>query len=274
MYNKQQLIEIFNRIGLSYADGLAADYDTLAAVQYGFQKKVPYENLDIIRRFPLSLDYDKLYEKIILNHRGGYCFEINGFLGEVLRSLGFGVTEYMARYLRGETEIPVRRHRVLGVAASDGKRYICDAGIGQAAFRYPLLMEENSHSAQFGEEYRVTKEPFFGWMISDFHKGEWRRFYSFTEEEQLNIDYIMPSFWCENAPESPFISAEMFSIKTDDGRITLDSNVFHVFSGDTVVEKYLSEEEVREVYGKYFGLEYDAATAAKIKRYTEGGRKK
>ena len=110
-------------------------------------------------------------------------------------------------------------------------------------------------------------------MISDFHKGEWRRFYSFTEEEQLNIDYIMPSFWCEHAAESPFTSAEMFSIKTDTGRITLDSNIFHIFDGDSVTERYLTEEEVQEVYGRYFGLPYDAETAKTIKRYTEGERK-
>lgn len=273
MYNREQLTKIFGRIGLTYTEGMPTDYDTLAAVQYGFQKNVPYENLDILKKIPLSLDYGKLYEKIVLSHRGGYCFEINGFLGEIYRSLGYRVTEYMARYLRGETEIPVRRHRVLGVTASDGKTYICDAGIGQSAFRLPLLMEENSQSEQFGELYRVTKEPFFGWMISDFHKGQWRRFYSFTEEEQLNIDYIMPSFWCENAAESPFTSAEMFSIKNDTGRITLDSNIFHIFDGDTVTEKYLTEDEVREAYGKYFGLPYDAETAAKMKRYTEGERK-
>ncbi|MGN1346819.1 MAG: arylamine N-acetyltransferase [Eubacteriales bacterium] len=272
MYQKEQLIRIFERIGLTYADGIPNNFETLAAVQYGFQKNIPYENLDILKKVPLSLDYDRLYDKIVLHHRGGYCFELNGFLGEVYRSLGFDVTEYMARYLRGETEIPMRRHRVLGVRTADGKTYICDAGIGQSAFRIPLLLEENSHSVQYGEEYRVTREPFFGWMIADLHHGAWRRFYSFIEEEQLNIDYIMPSFWCENAKESPFTSAEIFSIKTDDGRITLDANVLHLFSGDTVTEKFLNEDEVREAYSKYFGLPYDAATAAGLRRYREGER--
>ena len=65
----------------------------------------------------------------------------------------------------------------------------------------------------------------------------------------------------------------MFSIKTDDGRITLDSNIFHIFAGDTVTEKILTEDEVQEAYGKYFGLPYDAETAKNIKRYTEDDRK-
>lgn len=267
MYTKEQLSDVFTRIGLVYEDGLTPDLELLSSVQYGFQKNIPYENLDILRGIPLSLDYNDLFEKIITRRAGGYCFEINGFLGEVLRSLGFTVVEYMARYLRGETEIPMRRHRVLGVTCCDGQKYICDAGIGQAAFRLPLLMKENHTSEQFGEVYRVTREPFFGWMISDYHHGEWRRFYAFTEEEQLNIDYIMPSFWCEKSPDSPFTSVEIFSIKTDTGRITLDGNVFHIFDGDNFVEEFLTEEQIAEAYQKYFGLTYDPKIAARLTRY-------
>ena len=270
MYTKEQLIKIFERIGLEYSEELALDASLAAAVQYGFQKNIPYENLDIIRRKPLSLEYENLYEKIVTNHRGGYCFEINGFLAEVYRSLGFTVEEYMARYLRGETEIPVRRHRVCTVEA-DGAIWLCDAGIGQSAFRLPLKLENGHTSEQFGEIYRVEYDPkFFGWIVSDFHKGEWRRFYSFTEEKQLNIDYIMPSFWCEHADESPFRPTEMFSIKNDTGRITLDGNILHIFDGDDVFEKYLDEDEVREAYSKYFGLPYYENLS--VKRYEDGSR--
>lgn len=256
MYTKTQLEKIFARIGLTYDENEEIHAGTVAAIQWGFQQNVPYENLDILRGVPLSLDYNDLYEKIVINGRGGYCFEINGFLGEVYRSLGCKVTEYMARYLRGETEIPVRRHRVLGVEGSDGVKLICDAGIGQSAFRLPLEMKDGYTCEQFGEVYKVEKEPFFGWVISDFHKGEWRKFYSFTEEEQLNIDYIMPSFWCEHAEESPFISSEMFSIKTTTGRMTLDGNTFRIFDGENVTERELTDEEMPEIYAEVFGLPY------------------
>lgn len=261
MYTEKQLEEIFRRIGLTYRRGLVPDAALLRDVQYAFQKNIPYENLDILRKRPLSLDFNDLYEKIAIRRRGGYCFEINGFLGEAYRSLGFTVTEYMARYLRGETGIPMRRHRVI-VAVAEGKRYLCDAGIGQSAFRWPLLLEEESRSEQFNEVYRVSKEPFFGWVVSDWRRGEWRRFYSFTEEEQLNIDYLATSFWCERSPESPFIREEMLSIKTDTGRITLDGNTFRIFDGENVEERELAPEEKPAVCRKYFGLELECDESA------------
>ena len=256
MYTDAQIRLIFERIGLSYEPDAARDASLLVKLQHAFLTTVPYENLDILAGIPLSFEPEALYDKIVIRRRGGYCFELNGFLAFVLRDLGYPVKEYMGRFLQGETSIPMRRHRILGVEA-DGKRYICDVGVGRASFRLPLEMREGSVSEQYGERYRVDKEPFFGWVVSDFHKGEWRRLYSFTEEEQLNIDYVMPSFWCEHAPESPFIAAPKLSIKTDTGRITLDGNTFRIFDGDKVEERVLGGDELREVCKRYFGLDYN-----------------
>ena len=255
MYSDKQLENIFGRLGLRYVPGASPDGALAAAVQLSMVTHVPYENLDIIHGVPLSLDYGDLYDKIVTRRRGGYCFELNGFLGEALRSLGYRTTEYMARYLRGETEIPVRRHRVIKAVGADGIAWICDAGIGQPAFRLPLVMEEGNISEQYGETYRVGKEPFFGWVIYDLHNGEWRKFYSFTEEEQLNIDFIMPSYWCEHAPESPFTKAPILAIKTLTGRYTIDGNIFRIFDGDKVEEREISEDDKAEIYRKYFGLD-------------------
>ena len=255
MYTTEQLTAVFRRIGLAYSPDAAPTPELLSDVQYAMATHVPYENLDIVAGIPLSLDYGDLYDKIVTRHRGGYCFELNGFLGEVLRSLGYKVIEVMARYLRGETEIPMRRHRVLLAEASDGSRWIADAGIGQAAFKRPLRFEEGAEAEIDGETYRVGREPFFGWVIYDRHNGAWRRFYSFTEEVQLNIDYIMPSFWCEKSPDSPFTSAPILSIKTEEGRYTVDGDVFRIFRGEEVEERVLEGEEARRaVYGTYFGL--------------------
>ena len=65
----------------------------------------------------------------------------------------------------------------------------------------------------------------------------------------------MPSFWCEHAPESPFRDAPMLSIKTPEGRVTVDGDVFRIFRGDEVEERVISEEERAGIYRRYFGLD-------------------
>ena len=135
MMTNEMIRNTFSRLGLTAPDEIRPTKDLLFAVQYACTQTVPYENIDILHGIPLSLEEDALYDKIVTRHRGGYCFEINGFLGMFLRALGYEVTDYMARYLRGETTIPMRRHRILVVTCDDGTKYICDPGIGQAAFR-------------------------------------------------------------------------------------------------------------------------------------------
>ena len=59
-----------------------------------------------MRGIPLSLKTEDMFNKIVSRKRGGYCFELNGLFSWLLRSLGFEVQEYMAKFLRGEKEIP------------------------------------------------------------------------------------------------------------------------------------------------------------------------
>lgn len=248
----KDLKRYFERIGLDFPDKIIPDSELLRKLQYAHCTTVPYENLDILQGVPLSLEIDKLYEKIVVRRRGGYCFELNGLFGWLLRELGYGVTDYAARYLRGESEIPMRRHRILVAEATDGT-WLCDVGIGQACPKEPIRMEEGLVQHQFGESYRLDRDDFLGWVLMDEHHGQWQKFYSFTEEPQIPADYIAPSFYCEKHPDSPFTAQEMFSLKTAEGRITLDGNLYKEFKGDSVFAKELTEEEMPAAYAK-FGL--------------------
>ena len=248
----------FDRIGLEMPEDLTPTSELLRKLQFAHCTAVPYENLDMMRRIPTSLEPEALYEKIVTNRRGGLCFELNGAFGMLLRELGYGVTDLAARYLRGETDIPMRRHRVLKVQAVDGL-WLCDVGIGEICPREPVRLLEGVAQEQFGEKYRLEKDTFLGWVLNDFHKDTWRRFYSFTEEPQLPVDYIAPNFYCELHPDSPFNKDEMFSLKTVQGRITLDGHTFKEFRDGTVTVTEVTPEELPEVYGR-FGLVFSVPT--------------
>ena len=110
----------FDRIGLALPDPVVPDSELLRKLHFAHCTTVPYENLDMIRGIPTSLEEGALFRKIVEEGRGGLCFELNGSFGYLLRALGYKVTDYAARYLRGETALPMRRHRVMKVEATDG----------------------------------------------------------------------------------------------------------------------------------------------------------
>lgn len=242
----------FHRLGLELPEPLVPDSELLRKLHFAHCTQVPYENIDMIRGVPTSLEGDALYRKIVEEHRGGVCFELNGSFGNLLRALGYQVTDYAARYLRGETTIPMRRHRVLKVEATDGV-WLCDVGVGEVCQREPVAMVEGLEQHQYGETYKLQKEEFFGWVLWDLHKGQWRKFYSFTEEPQLTADFEAVNFYCEMHPDSPFNKTEMFAMKTAEGRRTLDGHIYKEFRGDEVLVKELTDEEMAEAYAA-FGL--------------------
>ena len=245
----------FERIGLEMPETIVPDSELLRKLHFAHCTTVPYENLDMIRGISASFEEEDLYRKVVEEGRGGVCFELNGSLGFLLKALGYKVTDYAARYLRGESTIPMRRHRVLKVEATDGV-WLCDVGIGEVAQREPIALVEGLEQEQFGETYKLEKEDFLGWVLWDLHKGAWRKFYSFTEEPQLLADYIAPNFYCEKHPDSPFNKQEMFSLKTGEGRITLDGHIYKEFKKGEVLVKELSDVQMADAYA-VFGLKYE-----------------
>lgn len=263
MYSTAQIRQAFCRVGLSAPDTIAPDRETLFSLQHAFLLTVPYENLDIVSGIPLDLSESALFDKLVTRHRGGYCFELNGFLAILLRSIGYTVTEYLARYLRGETAVPMRRHRVLRVRADDGSEWIVDAGIGQESFRQPLPYGDTTAEVNDGfRVYRLRKREFYGWVIEDTPLMEdttvgeavFRPFYSFTEEPQLPIDYEMPSFWCEKHPDSPFTKAPMLAIRTPRGRIAIDGDQLSCYEDGAVQRRNFTKEEYPALLRQYFGI--------------------
>lgn len=247
--------EYLKRIGLDENTEIRHSYDFLKQIQYGQVTHIPYENLDIIHQRPLSLDFGDLFQKIVARHRGGYCFEVNALMSGMLQKMGFEVTDYSARFLRGEEQIPMRRHRVMVAKCQDGN-YLCDAGVGSQAPRFPLRLCEGLVQEQFGESYKLEKDAFLGWVVYELYGGEWRKLFSFTEEPQLEVDYVAPSYFCEASPDSKFNKAAMVSLKTEKGRLTIDGNTYKEFAGENLVliKENLSNSQIDGILKEVFGI--------------------
>ena len=148
----------------------------------------------------------------------------------------------------------MRRHRLLIVETLDGPCF-WDIGIGQRSPLYSLRLAEGVVQEQCGERYRFTKDPFFGWILWEHHKGEWLRILSFTEEPQHWVDFITACVWCEMAPDSPFHQQDIVALKTPDGRKTMDGNTFrHFFPGGVEERLNLSGKEWADLLQQEFGL--------------------
>lgn len=243
------------RIGLNESS-LPATAQSLETLQRAHLYTVPYENLDILAGKPIVLEKEALYEKIVERRRGGYCFELNELFGRLLRALGYGVTDSFGRFLRGETQIPMRRHHVLLVSCEGGERFLCDVGVGNGSPTRPVPLIEGKALIDGRDTYRLRRDDFLGWVLEEAYKGGWRDVYSFTEERQLPVDFVATSFYCEKSPASPFNKAPMISLRTPEGRKTRDGDEFRIFdaSGVRVITPE-APEEIDRLTREWFGLD-------------------
>ncbi len=243
------------RIGISSDIPRVPTYEFLKELQLAHLYSVPYENIDIINGVPINLEIEKIYEKIVVGRRGGWCFELNCLFSALLFELGFNTKNYLARFWRGEEGIPIHRHRVTAVFVN-GKTYISDVGIGSVSPRIPLLLEPGLVQEYFGESYRFEKEADFGWVLYEFRHGVWERYFSFTDEPHYDADFVAISYFCEHHFTSKFNKSYIVALKTKTGRKCVDGHDFKEFSGNELIrtEENMSEERTRELFFGEFGL--------------------
>jgi N-hydroxyarylamine O-acetyltransferase len=89
------LYAYFARIG--YHGERTPTLAALRAIHRLHPQAIPFENLNPLLRWPVRLDAGSLERKLVHEARGGYCFEHNLLLREVLEALGFHTTGLAAR---------------------------------------------------------------------------------------------------------------------------------------------------------------------------------
>ena len=253
----EQLRQYCGRIGMA-----AAGEPTLALLgrlQSRHLESIPYENLDPLMGVEVWLEPERMFEKMILRGRGGYCFELNGLYHWLLTTLGYRTENFAARYLSQEQPFQTRRHRVIVVTLPEG-RCLTDVGVSSESPRLPLLLEEGTIQSDGLSEYRFLRDELRGWVLLQHLPGrDWRPLYGFTEEPQMEIDYTVVSSYCVHHPYSPLNKMPKLSLFTPRENLTLRGTTLKRFSDGAVREEHrLSREEARAAVRDVFGIRLTA----------------
>lgn len=233
-----------------------ADLVTLRLLQDAHLRMIPYDNFDCLNGRISSLDHQEMFNKMILHNRGGICFELNGLYNWLLESIGFEVVSFAGRFIDKVEPYQLRRHRLQCVTLED-KRYITDVGVNSESPRMPLELAENLVQDDGISQYKFTRDDFWGWLLWQKEaRKPWKRMLGFTEEQQIDKDFILPSFWCDAHPDSPFNKNKKLSIFREDCNITIRGNYMKFYLGGRVKYRYKisTGEELKEVLWEYFGI--------------------
>lgn len=245
----------FKRIG--YNGDRSVTVETLRQIHKLHAQAIPFENLNPFLRIPVSLDIHDLYRKLVLCKRGGYCFEHNLLLMEVLKALGFRVKGLSARVLWNQPQgaITARGHMLLLVTVGSID-YIADVGFGGMTLTGPLQLKIDEPQKTPHEDYKITP------LGSDFVlqanvQGDWRLIYSFSLQENFQIDYEVTSWYLSNFPSSHFVTGVIAALPFDGGRYALRNTDFsvHYLDGRHERKTIESVDALIELLTDTFGID-------------------
>jgi N-hydroxyarylamine O-acetyltransferase len=242
---------------IDYHGARKPDFATLLGLHRAHMLAVPFENLDIVPlRRPIHLDWQALWDKIIVHQRGGFCYELNGQFAWLLKQIGFDVTYLNARVYEESGE----RGRDFDHLALQVKipghvgRWLADVGFGDS-FVEPLTFKEGAAQTQGLRAYRLEAVEGGLDMWQREYNGKWQRQYFFDlMPRKFPDDYEATCHYHQTSPQSSFTRAAVISIATLEGRITLDQDKLIVTEKGRRKERPVSREERPYLLQKYFGV--------------------
>ena len=171
-----------------------------------------------------SLEPADLERKLVTGRRGGYCFEHNLLLADVLTTLGMGVETILARVRSDSgTDTPLT-HLLLRVTEGD-RVWHADVGLGAHTLLEPIPFGPGGPHEQLGWSYRVIEQG--RELVLQIRRGDaWADLYGFVPEPVPRVDIALGNWWTGAHPSSDFVTGLLVARRHADGtRVSLSDRV-------------------------------------------------
>jgi N-hydroxyarylamine O-acetyltransferase len=152
----------------------------------------------------LSLDLSCIFERIVRDRRGGYCFEQNSLMFEVLQELGYDVEIKLARVIYGRDYLPGLTHRVTIVTLDDAE-YVVDVGFGPNGPSVPVPLRGGA-SEDGNWTHRVVEHRPGEFHMQQRTKDGGLSLYRFDLAPYGSGDCELGHFYSHRHPEAVFVN--------------------------------------------------------------------
>lgn len=230
--------------------------ESLDKVVHNCLLNVLFENLDTFDlKQEVSLKIKDIFEKIVTNHRGGYCFEINAFLHGIIEGLGFHCYPVAQRILL-DGDFPPLNHRAIVVILPDGKRAVCDCGFAGPAPVTSIYLDETEPQLSGKYYFRYEHD-----KVNDTYKmfridGD-KEFplILFKDEPFEPIDFVLLNAYMTYNKNSRFFKNRVVNLFRDEGSISIDNKILCIHENGLKIElPVLDSNSRKEAYIEYFNI--------------------
>ncbi|MFC4859772.1 arylamine N-acetyltransferase family protein [Pseudomonas sp. MAHUQ-62] len=218
-----------------------ASLDRLIAAH---QRRVAFENVDVLLDRPIRIDADAVFAKVVERQRGGYCYELNNLFARLLLALGYQIELLGGRVRWGlplDAPQTMLSHLMLRVLLPEGP-YLADVGFGSAT---PCRAVPLAGEMPGDLPYRLRPQnDGTGEVQLENFRAEtgWAACYRFGAEVNAWVDCIPRNWYTSTHPNSVFRQMLMTARSEGEWRLTLANGTFNKRHRDGRVESRKIED--------------------------------
>lgn len=240
-----------SRIGF---DGILSRTDKiLATLHRQHLHHIPFENLDIHYKRPFDLNLRNVYQKVVNNIRGGFCYELNLLFDWLLNEAGFSSRIIASRIFDGQDN-PGPPFDHMCVYVETEKEFLVDVGFGDL-FLTPLEIRSGVQcdGRNFFRVEHLSKREYLLSMSKDGMDFTRRYTFSLKKVKAESFDRICQKK--QASPDSFFVKNIICTRPTETGRVTIFNNRLIEKQGGSRTERPIeNDDELRMYLWRKFGI--------------------
>jgi len=218
-----------------------------------------FNSLSVVLGQELPLDVESLFSKIVQRRRGGYCFEHNKLVFNVLASLNFEVRLLLAKVIYNKEVEVARTHRITLLSFA-GDDYIVDAGFGHLGARFPVKIELGLVQYQGDDQWRIIKNSKDEYCYQVFKDGDFFTLYTFDLHNYTESDCLLSHYYSHKHPNAAFVNNLVVCRKFSNEIKSLRNGEYHHIKGDiTNTTQVTSIEQLHLLLTDVYQLDIDIA---------------
>jgi N-hydroxyarylamine O-acetyltransferase len=246
---------------INYNGMVYRDLATLQELQYNHVFSIPFETLDIHNGVPILLQANFLYQKVIHDNRGGYCYELNMLFHNLLSLTGFNITMVGGRLHHGNGKFGREFEHMALLVELKGRRWLVDVGYGDFSLM-PLalvpgeIQSDGRNFYQIIDPVVVDGRPYLGVARWSNSKQDFKIEYVFTDTPRVLEDFHAMNEFHQTSPESHFRRSMICTLPTKEGRVSMINNkLIRTENGKRQIKIIQSDEQRDVILEKYFHMD-------------------
>lgn len=222
-----------------------------------YMLKVPFENINVQNKQEINLTLEGLYDKIISNHRGGYCYEMNTFFRHYLQKKGFVAFNTAATIVTPKGRSREGSHMTT-IVEIDNNSYIADVGFGDLPMKaIPIghkdIFETVTDVNGTFRAIQINNQIFVQKLVD----GEYKTKYEASIHAQELPDFKENIEFNQYNSESIFVKQLLITMPNPDGRKTMTHRQMTITNHGKKTTIPVNKDNYRKLLEENFGLNID-----------------